>query len=705
MVQAGPAWLQFILVSVSGIANTARLFAAEHGSQVRLPCDENVEVAGELSGLSTFDAVWTDPLGATLVGDDDQGSVAAELRGEPRVDAFSGDLSLDAVDFTDAGEYTCSARYADGEALTEPRESRHILQVYETPAAGTCECGCELVANVCLACSPGQYGKSDACHLCPMGSFSERHGALCCQRCPFLYVTWGRGSTSRQECSGVLHDFLIGLAVMACLFLNLYALVKFSGPIVLDSLSEYVFREATASKSEPGANVCDDEASDDDGMPENLFDGISKLAARLKKRKFAKFAREEDVPLLPASRSSTAGPEGSSEDDEGDQSFVCYNDDASPDSADDAPRRAPIQSPQHPKCPIVIRSASTSGGDVDPEQLASERDVSSPAETSSGSTSDVALAGSPDEDWFSSGRRRWIGRYDVTAARTSEYDATPDGRRSQVSGGTSSLPEQRATYDVFVGRWSSSDTADATCNDTFLLSDGCRSVPAGSNVNGNFECSSGSSSKWFEDFQFRQRPLKHPSQSSETAFTKGRSSADDVTSSTPTWEFSSGSHETKSARKPARYDDELATERYANPCTHADEKSIRGRWGDSGKIDNRDCQAEAVVWADDVSSENSESGETRRAVGRDANVASSETHSSRRLLHGDGERIGDVSVPAESGYSMLSSSVTNSSAETAGRTAGEHEVEFVEPGRRATRASIEASAPWMTKRFSSDTDA
>ncbi|KAH6921420.1 hypothetical protein HPB50_000026 [Hyalomma asiaticum] len=40
MMQAGPAWLQFILVSVSGIANTARLFAAEYGTQVRLPCDE-----------------------------------------------------------------------------------------------------------------------------------------------------------------------------------------------------------------------------------------------------------------------------------------------------------------------------------------------------------------------------------------------------------------------------------------------------------------------------------------------------------------------------------------------------------------------------------------------------------------------------------------------------------------------------------------
>ncbi|KAH8030033.1 hypothetical protein HPB51_006465 [Rhipicephalus microplus] len=171
----GPASLVFIILSVSGITNTARLFAAEYGTQVRLPCDENVETTDELSGLSTFDAVWTDPRGVTLADDGDQSG--AELRGEPWVDAFSGDLSLAAVDFADA--------------------------VYETSVAGVCECGCELIANVCLACGPGQYGKDGACHVCSVGSFNDRHGALCCQRCPFLYVTWGRGATSRKECSGI----------------------------------------------------------------------------------------------------------------------------------------------------------------------------------------------------------------------------------------------------------------------------------------------------------------------------------------------------------------------------------------------------------------------------------------------------------------------------------------------------------------------
>ncbi|KAL1441120.1 hypothetical protein MTO96_008861 [Rhipicephalus appendiculatus] len=341
MALPGPTSLHFILLCVSGIANTARLFAAEYGAQVRLPCDENVEATDELSGLSTFDAVWTDPRGVTLAGDHDQG--AAELRGEPWVDAFSGDLSLAAVDFADAGEYSCSARYADGEALTEPRVSKHILQVYETPAAGVCECGCELVANVCLACTPGQYGSDGACHLCSVGSFNKRHGALCCQRCPFLYVTWGRGATSREECSGFLHDFLIGLAVLACLSLNLYALVKFSGPIVLDSLCEYVSKEDNASKSGPVADVRDDDASDDDdgGMPEDVFDGISKLVARLKRRKLPEPSGEEGVPLLPTSRSSPAVvSEDSNEDDDGDQSAVCFGEETSLDSTDDAPKTA-----------------------------------------------------------------------------------------------------------------------------------------------------------------------------------------------------------------------------------------------------------------------------------------------------------------------------------------------------------------------------
>ncbi|XP_049513266.1 uncharacterized protein LOC119465971 isoform X2 [Dermacentor silvarum] len=445
MALLGHASLQFIIISVSGIADTARLFAAEYGTPVRLPCDENVEAADELSALSAFDAVWTDPRGVTLVGggDDDQGSGAAELRGDPWVDAFSGDLSLAAVDFADAGEYSCSARYADGEALTEPRESKHTLQVYETPVAGQCECGCELIGNVCR----------------------------------------------------VLHDFLIGLAVLACLSINLYALFKFSGPIVLDSLCEYVFKEANASKLGPGADVSDDAL--DDGMPDDVFDGISRLITRLKKRKLPKASGEEDAPLLPASEPAV---ELECSDDDVDQRVVCYNHDASPEPADDAPRIVPVGSLRHPKFPSVIRS----GEDVftDPGHSISERNNTSPEGEDSGNLSDVvALVGSPEADWISSGRRRWIGRYDVTVARTSKCEsrhllmasALADGL-SERSGGTSSLPEQRATYDVFAGRWSSTETADSA-SDVSFLPDDSRSCSTGANSYGTFERKSGSSKR------------------------------------------------------------------------------------------------------------------------------------------------------------------------------------------------------------------
>lgn len=106
-------------------ASSARIFAAEYGTQVTLPCDENVNTPDEASSLAVFDAVWTDPAGKALDADRGGGD---DIWGGPRVDAFSGELSLVAVDYGDAGEYVCSARYADGESLTNTRESRHILQ-------------------------------------------------------------------------------------------------------------------------------------------------------------------------------------------------------------------------------------------------------------------------------------------------------------------------------------------------------------------------------------------------------------------------------------------------------------------------------------------------------------------------------------------------------------------------------------------------
>lgn len=128
-----------LLHALSRGVSSARIFAAEYGTQVTLPCDENVDTPDEASSLAVFDAVWTDPAGKTLDADRDGDD---DIWGGPQVDAFSGELSLVAVDYGDAGEYVCSARYADGESLTEPRKSRHILQGADnypaplTPAGG-----------------------------------------------------------------------------------------------------------------------------------------------------------------------------------------------------------------------------------------------------------------------------------------------------------------------------------------------------------------------------------------------------------------------------------------------------------------------------------------------------------------------------------------------------------------------------------------
>ncbi|XP_075729373.1 uncharacterized protein LOC119165608 isoform X4 [Rhipicephalus microplus] len=577
----GPASLVFIILSVSGITKAARLFAAEHGTQVRLPCDENVETTDESSGLSTFDAVWTDPRGVTLADDGDQSG--AELRGEPWVDAFSGDLSLAAVDFADAGEYSCRARYADGESLTEPRVSKHVLQVYETSAAGVCECGCELIANVCR----------------------------------------------------VIHDFLIGLAVMACLSLNLYALVKFSGPIVLDNLCEYVSKEARASKSTPGADARDDDT--DDGMPDDVFDGISKLVARLKRRKLPEASGEEGIPLLLTSKSSLAvvsessnedddlsavcfdeetsvdatddapqpTSEGSNEVDDGDQSIV-FDEDASVDDTDDAPQPTsevsnevddgdqstvfdedtsvddtdnipqivPVLPRRRPNRPSIITLGALASGDDDyvdlDKQPLGERYGTSPEETSS--ESDVVLVGSPEEDWLSSGRRRWIGRYDVIAARASICEerrfqtttALSDGRCSELSGGATSLPEQRATYDLFLERWSSRATADDTSEVSFV-SDCSRNYPMDTNACGSSARSSGSCNKGSQDARFYRGPLKYQPQSAGTTLASAHSSSDrHVISIAPTWNLASGHHKTKLVRKPASCD-ELASEKKSEP--------------------------------------------------------------------------------------------------------------------------------------------
>ncbi|XP_077546969.1 uncharacterized protein LOC144159390 isoform X2 [Haemaphysalis longicornis] len=418
-----------LLQAFSGGASSARIFAAEYGTQVTLPCDENVNTPDEASSLVVFDAVWTDPTGKTLDADRDVGD---DIWGGPRVDAFSGELSLVAVDYGDAGEYVCSARYADGESLTDPRESRHILQV---------------------ACGPGLYGRNGTCRPCAIGKFNERYGALCCQQCPFLYVTWGRGAKSKHECSSVLHDFLVGLVVLACLSTNLYAFVKFCGPVVLDNLCEYVAPRPEASEVDP--DLVDNATGD--CMPENLFDGISRLIVRLKESPLPEVPTQESSPLLPSGNLSDE-----SEDSEDDQSAVRYAYNLQSPEADVSGTPQPLPRPPASEFSGKI----TPGSPFDEESFPSyEAPISEDGNSSLEPelTSDDEPAGSTGVESASPTRRTVTSRYDVIPGPGNgvrrpmvlqgEEDLKceePAAQRVSSAGGDES--QQGASYQVCVQR-------------------------------------------------------------------------------------------------------------------------------------------------------------------------------------------------------------------------------------------------------------
>ncbi|KAM7295287.1 uncharacterized protein ISCGN_024791 [Ixodes scapularis] len=165
------------------------LVTAELGSKISIPCDSSVSENDNTTGLAAFEAQWFGPKGRSL-----------DASTAPKVDPFTGSLMLDGVLFTDAGPYSCQVRYADGESL-QPRTFKHDLQVYQTSVQGTCDCGCELVDDLCLACAPGLYGLEGRCYFCAVAQFNEAHASMCCHDCPTFYVTWGRGATSKDQCS------------------------------------------------------------------------------------------------------------------------------------------------------------------------------------------------------------------------------------------------------------------------------------------------------------------------------------------------------------------------------------------------------------------------------------------------------------------------------------------------------------------------
>ncbi|CAN8001157.1 unnamed protein product [Ixodes hexagonus] len=329
------------------------LVTAELGSSVSIPCDSSVSDHDNTTGVAAFEAQWLDPKGRSL----DSGT-------EPKVDPFTGNLMLSGVLFTDSGQYRCQVRYADGEAL-QLRTFEHVLQVYQTSVQGTCDCGCELVDNLCLACGPGQYGLEGRCYFCDVAQFNDAYASMCCHDCPVFYITWGRGATSKDQCSSALRDYCLGLGLVGSLALSLHGFYKFCGPILLDAVHEYL----EASDEEPAPSEEGDSPDrEPGGGVSGVLDGIVKIL-RKRRGQRATSHSEEEVPLI-----ETRVPGGSDEDSpittsldiEGGSDEVTglsEEDDGGISSPDSVDHKGPWKSRFHTSRPSVSDKTSSSSPD------------------------------------------------------------------------------------------------------------------------------------------------------------------------------------------------------------------------------------------------------------------------------------------------------------------------------------------------------
>ncbi|CAN8025303.1 unnamed protein product, partial [Ixodes persulcatus] len=164
------------------------LVTAELGSRIAIPCDSSVSENDNTTGLAAFEAQWFDPKGRSL-----------DASTAPKVDPFTGSLMFDGVLFTDAGPYSCQVRYADGESL-QSRSFKHVLQVYQTSVQGTCDCGCELVDDLCCKCTWPYVPNPRRCFKCQRfghGSQNCRGKATCAK--------WGKNDHSADSCSNEAH--------------------------------------------------------------------------------------------------------------------------------------------------------------------------------------------------------------------------------------------------------------------------------------------------------------------------------------------------------------------------------------------------------------------------------------------------------------------------------------------------------------------
>ncbi|XP_064454597.1 uncharacterized protein LOC135365815 isoform X2 [Ornithodoros turicata] len=219
------------------------LLLVELGDTASIPCGDTLPLPHENRtdiGVANFAVEWRNSSGFAV--------------NDETVDAFSGLLRIPSVGFADSGNYTCTTQVPDGIQLRVTQFS-HILQVYEEPLNGRCQCGCQMIDDLCLGCPPGYYGEDGKCHPCAIGRYNPYHGASCCLNCPAFHITWGHAATERLQCSGAVHDYVLGFGLLAALALCAHGFYKFCGPIFLEAVRDYLEEEPLKRPPPPPLEV------------------------------------------------------------------------------------------------------------------------------------------------------------------------------------------------------------------------------------------------------------------------------------------------------------------------------------------------------------------------------------------------------------------------------------------------------------------
>ena len=65
-----------------------------------------------------------------------------------------------------------------------------------------------LTVPLATECPAGSYIKGTKCRLCPVGQYNDKPNQSKCLRCPSGRTTNAKGSTSVDQCEGMLHHIV-----------------------------------------------------------------------------------------------------------------------------------------------------------------------------------------------------------------------------------------------------------------------------------------------------------------------------------------------------------------------------------------------------------------------------------------------------------------------------------------------------------------